>query len=114
MTVWLDANRVHANLLCDKSFQAGQLVKISQQSNPDAEMLKFGWMRAGKRMALGIALHPDRMSSLDWADLPGIGPVLAERIVVDRQKNGDFGGLAHVQRVDGIGEKKIVALKKWF
>ena len=35
--------------------------------------------------------------------LPGIGPVIAERIVADRNRNGPFGSLEQFQRVKGIG-----------
>lgn len=35
--------------------------------------------------------------------LPGIGPVLAARVVADRNQNGPFGSLEGLQRVKGIG-----------
>ncbi|MEA3245219.1 MAG: helix-hairpin-helix domain-containing protein [Gemmatimonadota bacterium] len=35
--------------------------------------------------------------------IPGIGPVLAARIVDDRRRRGPFGSLAGLQRVKGIG-----------
>lgn len=35
--------------------------------------------------------------------LPGIGPVLAARVVGDRNQNGPFGSLEGLQRVKGIG-----------
>ena len=36
--------------------------------------------------------------------LPGIGPVLAERIVEYRQENGPFAAEEDIMQVDGIGE----------
>lgn len=39
------------------------------------------------------------------ATLPGIGPVLAARIVADRAAHGPFAGLADLQRVRGIGPR---------
>jgi competence protein ComEA len=71
-------------------------------------------MRAGKRMALGILLHPDRMGLNDWQDIEGIGPALAQRIVADRQKNGDFVTIANLTRVSGIGEKTVQSMQRWF
>jgi hypothetical protein len=52
--------------------------------------LERGWMNASHSIFLGIPLHPDHMSLLDWKILPGVGDALAERIEIDRQKNGDF------------------------
>lgn len=76
--------------------------------------ISVSWMSAAKRMALGIALHPDRMTLEDWQSLPGIGPSLAERIEVDRQKNGDFGSLHALRRVSGIGPKRISDWQSYF
>jgi len=43
--------------------------------------------------------------------LPGIGPVLAEEIVADREANGPFRTIEEVTRVKGIGEKKFAAMR---
>ncbi|MDT8440744.1 MAG: helix-hairpin-helix domain-containing protein [Desulfuromonadales bacterium] len=77
-------------------------------------LVQCGWMPAEHRIALGIALHPDRMSEADWQALPGIGPVLAERIELDRQNNGDFGRLESLRRVKGVGPKRIETWRTFF
>src|SRR5260370_4526984 len=41
----------------------------------------------------------DQASAVELQTLPGIGPVLAARIVADRDSNGPFGSLEHLQRV---------------
>lgn len=76
--------------------------------------LRRSWMSAAARITLGVPLHPDRMGLQDWPALPGIGPKLAERIEVYRQKNGDFGALQALQEVSGIGPKRIKAWKPFF
>lgn len=43
--------------------------------------------------------------------LPGIGPVLAERIVADREANGPFASLDDLGRVAGVGDAIVGALE---
>ena len=43
--------------------------------------------------------------------LPGIGPVLAGRIVEYRQRKGGFRSVSELRAVSGIGEKRYSALK---
>jgi competence protein ComEA len=76
--------------------------------------IKYGWMPASQRLALGIKLHPDRMTREDWEVLPGIGARLAEKIDKDRQKNGVFRSLEGVGRVSGIGNRSIERWKCFF
>ncbi|MBD8989504.1 MAG: helix-hairpin-helix domain-containing protein [Clostridiales bacterium] len=42
--------------------------------------------------------------------LPGIGRVLAERIVAYRRQNGSFRAIEEITKVEGIGEKKAEAI----
>jgi competence protein ComEA len=71
-------------------------------------------MPARQRLALGIPLHPDRMSRDDWQTLPGIGEKLAAQIEIDRQNYGDFGSFDALDRVKGIGPAKLKALRPFF
>ena len=52
------------------------------------------------------AATPGRLHSL-----PGIGPVLAERIIVHRTDVGPFTSVDDLRNVPGIGEKRIEALE---
>lgn len=42
--------------------------------------------------------------------LPGIGRVLAERIVAYRRQNGSFRAIEEITNVEGVGEKKAEAI----
>lgn len=42
--------------------------------------------------------------------LPGIGRVLAERILAYRRQNGPFRAIEEIMKVEGIGEKKAEAI----
>ncbi|QEM68689.1 helix-hairpin-helix domain-containing protein [Geobacter sp. FeAm09] len=67
-----------------------------------------------ERMLMGIPLDIDAMGAADFDRLPGIGPVIAERIVKHRQKNGGSMALEELRNVEGIGEKRYEVIKKYF
>ncbi len=50
--------------------------------------------------------------SRSWMRVDGIGPTLAERIVEERTESGGFGSLGELGEVDGIGEKRLQALRE--
>ena len=56
-----------------------------------------------------IDLNTATLSQLNG--LPGIGPVIAERIVELREKSGPFKRIEDLMNIRGIGEKKFLKLK---
>lgn len=77
-------------------------------------MISCGSMSAKERMVLGIPLDINAMSAADFENLPGIGPVTAQRIVEYRQNIGGKMGVEELQAVEGIGEKKYKELVRYF
>ena len=56
-----------------------------------------------------IDLNEAGVEELD--ELPGVGPVLAERIASYREKNGKFIEISELKKVNGIGPKKLEAIR---
>ena len=56
-------------------------------------------------------LDLNRASVEELTGLPGIGTVLAERIVAYREAHGPFASVEELLRVSGIGEKKLASLE---
>lgn len=48
----------------------------------------------------------------DLTRLPGIGPVLAARIIAARDANGAFASIEDLRRVSGVGPAKLAALRE--
>lgn len=76
----------------------------------DGEQLYVGGssnMSSGPRGKLNI----NRASKSQFDSLPGIGPVLASRIIAYRTKNGPFTSVDDLQKVSGIGGSKFDDIK---
>ena len=52
-------------------------------------------------------------SWFEWAQLDGIGEVLARRIIEDQKINGPFVDVDELRRVKGIGPKTVEKLRPW-
>ncbi len=62
----------------------------------------------------GLGETPIDLNQADVAqleELPGVGPVLAERIVAHRDANGPFGSIEDLLDVSGIGEGRLATLR---
>jgi competence protein ComEA len=56
------------------------------------------------------ALDINRADATDLEALPGIGPVLARRIVAHREAHGPFRDPADLLQVSGVGAKRVARL----
>jgi len=56
-------------------------------------------------------LNLNRAGYFDFQTLPGIGPVLAERILAYRDSVGAFRSVDELSKVKGIGDKKLAAIR---
>lgn len=71
----------------------------------------LGHMSGDKLLTLGLALDLNAASREDLEALPGVGPVLAGRILAYRQARGPFRQLDDLLRVPGIGPQKLKQLR---
>jgi competence protein ComEA len=70
-------------------------------------------MSGDRRLTLGLALDLNTATAQDLEALPGIGPVMAQRLVQFRQAHGPFKELKDLLAVSGIGEQKLTKIKPY-
>lgn len=76
---------------------------------PDGESLQSA---GGEKIARG-RLNLNRATENELDGLPGVGPVLAKRIVAYRAVHGNFGSVSELQKVSGIGPSKFNELRNF-
>lgn len=82
------------------------------ETKPSAPLERRRDHDASRRPA-GIALDLNRASAEDFERLPGIGPVLAGRIIEYRASQGTFHDIEQLRQVKGIGSKKFEQIRPY-
>ncbi|NOY68175.1 MAG: ComEA family DNA-binding protein [Deltaproteobacteria bacterium] len=59
----------------------------------------------------GQKINLNTASAVQLTQLKGIGPAIADRIVGDREANGNFKTIDDLVRVKGIGPKVLASIK---
>ena len=59
----------------------------------------------------GGLLSLNRATETELQSLPGVGPVLAQRIVAYREQNGRFEDVEELLEVPGVGEQKLASIR---
>ena len=72
---------------------------------------KVGEGRTAAAMAPGALVDLNRATAEELQTLPGIGPVMAERIVALRKERGGFRKLDELMEVKGVGDRTFARLK---
>jgi competence ComEA-like helix-hairpin-helix protein len=62
---------------------------------------------SGKRVGAPRKIDLNKATKRDLMSLPGVGEVIAERIMVYREEHGAFAGVNDLLKVKGIGKKKL-------
>jgi competence protein ComEA len=61
----------------------------------------------------GGKVNINSATELDFENLPGIGPVIAQKIVDFRDQHGPFRSIQDLMKVTGIGQKKFDSLQAY-
>ncbi len=81
--------------------------QVNQQSNSSGNARSS----VSHARANNSPININRATEKDFDTLPGIGPVIAERIVAYRKSHGPFATIEELQKVSGIGSAKFAQLK---
>ena len=83
--------------------EAAQIEEIEESINKEIKKIE-SYYRDGKLLI-------NQAPKEKIVELPGIGPVLADRIISYRSNNGGFKRVEELRNVKGIGVKKLEALR---
>lgn len=90
----------------------GELILVGVGAPPGAQALPGADAGSGVGALPGgkVNLNTATLAQLD--SLPGVGPVLAQRILDHRERHGGFRSVGDLRRVDGIGDARYEQLKE--
>lgn len=80
-------------------------IRLSNWGREPIEIIRHESFQAEYRVDINKA------SWVEFAQLNGIGPILAQRIIESRKQDGPFVSINDLQRVNGIGPKKVEKMR---
>jgi competence protein ComEA len=103
--VWRQAGGPEPLPATDATLPSETLVEVTADG-----AYRLGHMSGERLLTLGGALNLNTATAEDLEALPGVGPVLARRIIEYRQARGPFQTIDDLLAVHGIGKKKLAQL----
>lgn len=88
----------------------GELVAVGV-TPPPGVALGPGASGGGEPAGGGGQVNLNSATQQQLETLPGVGPVLAQRIIEYRQRVGGFGSVADLRKVSGIGDSRFEQLR---
>lgn len=104
-----DASGKSLPSVCDEPIPCNKIIRLTG-SPPDVSIEEISGsqlVNIGKKVDINLA------GEADLRAIPGVGPVLAQRIIAHRTSTGGFKGLEELRQVRGIGEKKLANLIRY-
>jgi competence protein ComEA len=92
----------------------GELILVGVTAPPGAAgpMPDPGAVGAGPDAGAGAPVNLNTATLAQLDSLPGVGPILAQRILDHRERHGAFRAVSDLRQVDGIGEARYEQLKE--
>lgn len=90
---------------------SSQVVNLAASVRSGDQILIPGPGVAGPDASDDGMVSINRAGASELEQLPGVGPVLAERIVAHRESNGPFDEVEDLLDVPGIGESKLASMR---
>jgi competence protein ComEA len=89
----------------------GELILVGVTPPPGAVTAPPAGGAAPGGAAPGGPVNLNTATLADLDTLPGVGPVLAQRILDHREQQGGFKAVTDLRKVDGIGSSRYEQLK---
>ena len=102
---------------CVGRMQSGEEIRVITEQEAIAETLhsteESTTTQQGTTTQQNAKLNLNTATAEELMTLPGIGEVLAGRIVAYREAHGSFSSIDELAEVEGIGEKRIDAIRDY-
>ena len=104
LAFFLGRRSIHAQVTTERLPETEESAPAAQTRAPETDAVPT-------RQAPPARIELNSADAATLEGLPGIGPVLAERIVAWRDEHGRFVSAEQIKDVEGIGEGKYAEIK---
>jgi len=101
-----ELNKLKVKYNLDTDLKSGDRIIIDNQE------ISLGRISGRKRISLGVPIGVNSASLEDLTAISGIGWELATRIIDYRNNHGRIYSTEELDSIEGIGKKKLAAIKK--